>query len=575
MPSFSAQDLLEGRAVALAVIHAPRHQHDPAGRVEADFGMLVITPAGGGNGGRYAHSQKLAPLLRRLAAVVDAVVAGQRQAIIEVLDEIAGIVGLLQDCRERDGARRDRIAAAQLHRVDPQLARRLVDDGFGDVDRLGTTAAAIGSGRHRIGQRRDDPGVNRRNAIGVDQTGQPDRQGYGRAVGRIISADPRLPLRPQCEKPAVAVEREFGVDDAAPALLVGRQPLASFGNPPHRPANDLGRPQRQRVFRIAAALHAESAAHVVAHHPELVLRQFEDPVGERGAGGVHRLDRAADRIAVLGAVVFADAAARLHRVRRDPVDADLVANDAVRAGKRRIDRIFAADFVKEGLVARVLVPNCWRARGQRCRGGDHRRQRRVVDLDQFGRVLRLVQGIGDDERHRVADIAHAPLGEQRLRANESRGPIAASSAHAGHQGAETAALQILSGQDSEHAGRRPRPPDIDRENAGMGIWRAQHVAARVAGSTGIVDIAAATLQQAQVLLASDRFANGLHAHVLYLPPAITTSPQRCRARRDCPCYLVLFCYDQVIDPTKMARRIEPPRRRRFSVLSPSAGRRRG
>jgi hypothetical protein len=107
---------------------------------------------------------------------------------------------------------------------------------------------------------------------------------------------------------------------------------------------------------------------VVAHHPELVLRQFEDPVGERGAGGVHRLDRAADRIPVLGAIVFANAAARFHRVRRDPIDADFVAYDAARAGKRRIDRLFAADLVKEGFVARVLVPNCRRAGGQGCRG---------------------------------------------------------------------------------------------------------------------------------------------------------------------------------------------------------------
>ena len=109
------------------------------------------------------------------------------------------------------------------------------------------------------------------------------------------------------------------------------------------------------------------------------------------------------------------------------------------AGKRRVDRRLVADLVKEGFVAGVVVPHRRRAGGERRRGGDHRGQRLVVDLDQLGRVLGLVQRVGDDEGDRVADIAHALLRKQRLRADKGRGAVAAPARHARQQRAEPAA----------------------------------------------------------------------------------------------------------------------------------------
>src|SRR5262249_11991818 len=103
-----------------------------------------------------------------------------------------------------------------------------------------------------------------------------------------------------------------GVDDAAASLLVTHQPFAALGHPADRAPDDLGRPQRQPVFGIASALHAEATAHIVADHPELVMQQFEDAVGECGTSAVHRLHGAADRVAVLIPVVIGETAARLH-----------------------------------------------------------------------------------------------------------------------------------------------------------------------------------------------------------------------------------------------------------------------
>ena len=44
---------------------------------------------------------------------------------------------------------------------------------------------------------------------------------------------------------------------------------------------------------------------------------------------------------------------------------------------------------------------------------DDRRERLVVDVNQFGRVLSQVAAFGDGEGHRIADEAHFVLGERR------------------------------------------------------------------------------------------------------------------------------------------------------------------
>ena len=62
------EDLLERRAVALAVIHAAGDEHHRARGIEADFRMLVIAAAGRGDGGGDAAAQELAALARLGAA---------------------------------------------------------------------------------------------------------------------------------------------------------------------------------------------------------------------------------------------------------------------------------------------------------------------------------------------------------------------------------------------------------------------------------------------------------------------------------------------------------------------------
>ena len=91
---FLRQHLLEGRAVTLAVIHAAGNQDDAARRIEADLGMLVIAPAGRRDRRRDADAEKLAAAARLGTALLDAVIGGEMQRVIEVLCEIAAVIGL-------------------------------------------------------------------------------------------------------------------------------------------------------------------------------------------------------------------------------------------------------------------------------------------------------------------------------------------------------------------------------------------------------------------------------------------------------------------------------------------------
>ena len=53
-------------------------------------------------------------------------------------------------------------------------------------------------------------------------------------------------------------------------------------------------------------------------------------------------------------------------------------------------------------------------------GADGVRPGGVVDLDQLGGVLGLLEGLGHHQRHRIADMAHAALGQHRPRGLAAR-----------------------------------------------------------------------------------------------------------------------------------------------------------
>ena len=354
--------------------------------------------------------------------------------------------------------------------------------------------------------------MDRRRPVHPGEPAEPGDRRSEIAVRRVVGADRHLGVGAQGEEPVRRIERELGIDEAAARLLVGQQALGALGHPFHRPADDLRCPERQRVFRQAAAAGPEAAAHVVADHAEPALRQPEDLLRQDRADTVRRLDGGADRVAVLVIVIPGEAAARLHRVAGHPVDADTVAHDVSRPGEPVRHRRRIADLVGKGLVAGVVVPDRRRAVGERRVGRRQRRHGRVVDRHQLGGVPRRIHRLGDDEGDRLARHADAALGEQRLRRLETGRAVGAPGRHHRPHRAEPAFREIVSGEHGEHARRRQRRPGVDGAHIGMGVRRAQDDGAGLAGRVHVVEIAPAPAQEPEILAPPDGVADPHHGH---------------------------------------------------------------
>ena len=88
-----------------------------------------------------------------------------------------------------------------------------------------------------------------------------------------------------------------------------------------------------------------------------------------------------------------------------------------RSGRGALDGGRIADLPIEAQISGMLVcalgPHRWLAGLKRLPGVDDGRQRLVIDRDPLGRVARGGQGLGDDHRHGVADMAHPVQGDRR------------------------------------------------------------------------------------------------------------------------------------------------------------------
>ena len=104
--------------------------------------------------------------------------------------------------------------------------------------------------------------------------------------------------------------------------------------------------------------------------------------------------------------------ARLHRLVRLTLARQPLRDDPVGGGEHRVDIAITVAVVVHH-VAAGLVPQQWSPGLERFGDGGDRVERRVVDLDEFERVLGEVARGGDHERHGIADVPD-PLGAERV-----------------------------------------------------------------------------------------------------------------------------------------------------------------
>ena len=222
------------------------------------------------------------------------------------------------------------------------------------------------------------------------------------------------------QKAQFLVECQFEPRHVVAAVGVGHEGVGALGGPFDRAAELLRRPQHQDVLGVQKQLHAEPAADVAGHHPDAVFRDMEDALGQQVAQEVRALGRAPQRVGVLAGIVFADGAARLHRIDDDAVVDKLDPDPVARLGHRPLDGGAVAQFPIEAEIAPHLVPHRRLARIERMGGVDGCGQRLVVDRDQ----LRGIAGRG--RRLSATTIATvSPTCRTRSLAIAGRGGVAA------------------------------------------------------------------------------------------------------------------------------------------------------
>ena len=146
------------------------------------------------------------------------------------------------------------------------------------------------------------------------------------------------------------------------------------------------------MLGIDKVLGAKTAADIGCHKAHCGGRDTEGASGIV-AGVVDALRRDMSRVAGRLGVPRSDDAARLHRIGDDAMIVEPQPYDMGGGGKGVIDRRLVAGSPIEAEIA-------WRFVGDlRCTGstggfgGGHRRERHIIDRDQFGGIKRLFAGL--------------------------------------------------------------------------------------------------------------------------------------------------------------------------------------
>ncbi len=240
----------------------------------------------------------------------------------------AAVVARADRVGVRHGVGAHEIAAAQRHRVEAERGRGLVGQHLDHVGHFGPARAAIGLGRHGVGEGGAGGQARGRNVVGA---GDERRALAERRERHAARADIAQILAPEREEAAVGRERQRRFHGEIAALIVGEHRLAARRTVFHRALQAPRRPQRQRVFDIRPVLRAEIAADIGRDDVERSGReaehQFELALLAHGTAG-RRIEREHARFVDVG-----QERARLDRHGSDAGNVLVEADDTVRSGK--------------------------------------------------------------------------------------------------------------------------------------------------------------------------------------------------------------------------------------------------
>ena len=156
---------------------------------------------------------------------------------------------------------------------------------------------------------------------------------------------------------AIGVKRELGAAALVASVVARQELLAARGSPVNRSLKFARGVGTDTVFRIKLGFHAEAAANITDANPHLIFRSFQYRIGERVLQAGRILATGPERDAPAFLVKIADAAARLHCHRHQPLIMQRQPGHVFRPGKTGIGFVFLAELRLGGNIARRTGPD--------------------------------------------------------------------------------------------------------------------------------------------------------------------------------------------------------------------------
>jgi hypothetical protein len=313
------------------------------------------------------------------------------------------------------------------------------------------------------------------------------------------------------QNPSLRIERHFGVVDLRALVGGGEEVLRAVLDPLHRPAELDRHPGNQHLLGVEHHdLRAEAAADEGRDDPHLALRE---PEHRREAVADHhwRLRGVPDGEAIGFLVPLRHYAACFDGRRSPPVVEEAAPQDKMCA--LRGLRIVAARLAHvRRHIARDVVVHARRIGRESVLEVYHGRKRLVVDRDRGRRVFREITALGDDERHRLARVAHLVLGERHLRALVEERALDRRRRHQQWPGLPVVA-EVLRGIHGEHAFVLARPRYVDAADARMRVRAAHECGVQHSRKLDVVDEKRAARKEARVFIPGNRGAEVPGGHL--------------------------------------------------------------
>ncbi len=288
-------------------------------------------------------------------------------------------------------------------------------------------------------------------------------------------------------------------------------------------------------------LRAEAAADIGGNDAQLVLRDVQHEGAHQQPDHVRVLAGGVEREIARGGIELAHRRARLHRIRDQSIIEQIEPDHFRGGGEGRIDQRLVAEMPVIALVIGHIVMHPRRAgRDGVAHVGDGGQIGQVQD-QKLRRVLRLLAGLGDHHRDRVADMAHLADRQHRMRRLGHRAAVLVVDLPAAGQAADLLGRQIGAGEHRHHTGGRRSRAGVDPVDARVRPVGALDVGIELARAVDVVGIMTAPAQEPNILLAADRGTDAFESHGTVSPrcdPAaragagrIVNKPVRLRAGR--------------------------------------------